>query len=441
MSGRDFYSDMGLTSWGQVLRPTHIAARPAQLGALPGLLTEAATLPNGVLGIGLGRSYGDSGLNPDGGAIVTTALDRLMAFDPATGLVRAEAGISFAALLEFLVPRGYFLPVAPGTRFVTLAGAIANDVHGKNHHIAGTFGAWVRGIGLWRSDGTQHELRPGSKLFEATIGGLGLTGLIAWAEFQAIPIKSRAIEHETIPFERLDAFFDITTQSEAEWPYAVAWIDCLTAQGRGLFSRARHAPAGGLTGKFPAPRLNLPVPLPGFVLNRYSVAAFNELYFRNGARKPGVQVSDFLPFFYPLDAIGHFNRLYGKKGFYQYQSVIPPAAAREATSEMLRQISAAGQGSFLAVLKNFGNIASPGLLSFPQIGTSLALDFPNLGPATLNLLGRLDDIVREAGGRLYPAKDGRMTKDMFWQGYPGLAEFAPFRDPLFASAFSRRMGI
>jgi L-gulonolactone oxidase len=441
MTASCFHAETGLTSWGRVLRPVHQAGRPPQLEALPAYLRQAASHENGVLGIGLGRSYGDSGLNPDGSAIITTALDRLMAFDPATGLVRAEAGISFSVLLEFLVPRGFFLPVTPGTRFVTLGGAIANDVHGKNHHIAGTFGGWVRGLGLLRSDGATHVLRPGDELFEATIGGLGLTGLIAWAEFQAIPVKSRLMETETIAFSKLDEFFDVSAASEAEFPYGVAWIDCMAAQGRGLFSRARHAPTGGLQAKPFAPRLSLPVPAPGFLLNRFSIATFNDVYFRRGARQTGRRLSDFGPFFYPLDAIGHANLLYGKKGFYQYQSVIPPASARSATAEMLGQISRAGQGSFLAVLKNFGSVPSPGMLSFPQEGTSLALDFPNLGEVTLKLLARLDDVVREAGGRLYPAKDGRMSETMFRAGYPRLAEFAAYRDPAFASAFSRRMGL
>jgi FAD/FMN-containing dehydrogenase len=439
MTSSRFYPDAGLTSWGRVLRPIHQAGRPAHLGELPEFLAQAARLEKGVLGIGLGRSYGDSGLNPDGGVIVTTALDRLIAFDPATGLVRAEAGISLLKLLEFLIRRGYFLPVTPGTRFVTLGGAIANDVHGKNHQVAGTFGRWMRGLGLLRGDGALHDLRPGEKLFEATIGGLGLTGLIAWAEFQAIPIKSRMMEAETISFSKLDEFFEISTQSEAGFPYGVAWIDCMAAQGRGLFSRARHAQTGGLQAKRFAPRLSLPMPAPGFLLNRLTITAFNDLYFRRGAKQTGLRLSDFGSFFYPLDAIGHANLLYGKKGFYQYQSVVPPGSARAATAEMLRQISSAGQGSFLAVLKNFGGIGSPGMLSFPQEGTSLALDFPNLGQVTLSLLSRLDDIVREAGGRLYPAKDGRMSAAMFRAGYPRLAEFAAYRDPVFASAFSRRM--
>jgi FAD/FMN-containing dehydrogenase len=440
MNGLTYHPDAGLTSWGRVLRPLHRTARPASRHALPRLLRQAATLQNGVLGIGLGRSYGDSGLNPDGGAIVTTALDRLIAFDPASGLLRAEAGISLSALLAFLVPRGWFLPVTPGTRFVTLGGAIANDVHGKNHHVAGTFGAWVRGIGLLRGDGA-HDLRPGDGLFAATIGGLGLTGLIAWAEFQAIPIKSSLMESETIGFTNLDGFFEISAESEADWPYGVAWIDCMAAQGRGLFSHARHAPAGRLKANLGPPKLQLPFAAPGFLLNRFSITAFNALYFRRGASQTGVRTSDFVPFFYPLDAIGHANLLYGKSGFYQYQSVVPPAAGRAATAEMLRQIAASGQGSFLAVLKNFGAAPAAGMLSFPREGTSLALDFPNLGQVTLNLLARLDDVVREAGGRLYPAKDGRMSEKMFQQGYPRLSEFVAFRDPMFNSAFSRRMGI
>jgi FAD/FMN-containing dehydrogenase len=397
-----------------------------------------------LLGIGLGRSYGDSGLNPDGAVIDMTGLDRAIAFDPQTRLLRAEAGMSLDAVLEVLVPRGFFLPVTPGTRFVTLGGAIANDVHGKNHHRTGTLGRWVRRLGLLRSDGRDIELGPddGTGLFAATIGGLGLTGLIPWIEIEVMPIASTMMEVETVPFGALDEFFALAAESDAAFDYTVAWVDCLAsgnALGRGVFSRARHATAGPLAVATTRRRRNLPIDVPGFLLNPTTVRGFNALYYRNGSRKAGRATIPYTPFFYPLDAIGAWNRMYGQRGFYQYQSVVPPEAARDATKAMLEVISTSGEVSFLAVLKTFGDRPSLGMLSFPRPGTTLALDFPNRGEPTLALLDRLDAIVREAGGRLYPAKDGRVSGEMFRTGYPNWAEFSRHVDPGFSSHFWRRV--
>jgi L-gulonolactone oxidase len=447
MSEARFFDTATLRSWGRILRPRHMAGRPAWRDEAVGFVQEGARQPNGVLALGLGRSYGDSGLNPEGAAILTTSLDRLMAFDPATGVLRAEAGISLAALLAFLIPRGFFLPVTPGTRYVTLGGAVANDVHGKNHHEAGTFGCWVRALGLVRSDGAARVLRADDTdgLFAATIGGLGLTGLITWVEFEALPTRSSQMDVETIPYETLPEFFALAQESDAAWQYTVSWIDCFAKGGigRGLFSRARHASSGTLALAQPEKQFAVPAEAPDFVLGNPVMRAFNALYYAEGKRKaaslPGARRESYLPFFYPLDAIQRWNLLYGKRGMYQYQSVIPPASAATATTEMLHQIAAAGEGSFLAVLKTFGPRASPGLLSFPREGTTLALDFPNRGASTLALLARLDDVVREAGGRLYPAKDGRIPPDMFRRGYPDLNTFAAHIDPHFSSAFWRRM--
>ncbi len=433
-----------LVSWGRVLRARHAVARPRWRDELPSLVGEGTQAGRTLLAIGLRRSYGDSGLNPDGAVVDMTGLDRAISFDPATRRLRAEAGISLDALLKLLVPRGFFLPVTPGTRFVTLGGAVANDVHGKNHHRAGTLGRWVRRLGLIRSDGGAVELGPDdtSGLFAATVGGLGLTGLIAWVEIEAMPIAGAMMEVETIPFGGLDEFFPLAAESEAAFDYTVAWVDCLAAGaalGRGIFSRGRHAAAGPLAVGKPRTGPSLPVDLPGFALNRLTVRVFNEIYYRGARRNAGQGTVPYGPFFYPLDAIGGWNRLYGGRGFYQYQSVVPPAAARDATKAMLEAISAAGEGSFLAVLKTFGGLPSPGLLSFPRPGTTLALDFPNRGASTLKLMDRLDAIVREAGGRLYPAKDGRIPAEMFRAGYPNWADFARHVDPGFSSHFWRRV--
>ncbi|SMC86315.1 FAD-binding oxidoreductase [Rhizobium sp. RU36D] len=439
-----FSQSDGIRSWGGVIKATHHVASPAWRDALPALVVSGRSEGHSLLAAGLRRSYGDSGLNPAGGLIDMTGLDRLIQLDTDSRLLRAEAGVSFDAILRTIVRRGFFLPVTPGTRFVTLGGAIANDVHGKNHHVRGTLGNWVRRIGLLRSDGTELELTPDdpSGLFQATIGGLGLTGVITWAEIELIPISSAIIAAENIPFGDLDEFFTLAEESERDFEYTVSWIDCLSDRdrlGRGIFTRGNHAPSGSILPDRGNTRLTMPVSLPGFAMNRYSISAFNALYFWNGKRKSGPARMGLYPFFYPLDAIGRWNRMYGRKGMYQYQSVIPPGAQKDATRDMLKAISASGQGSFLAVLKTFGTVPSPGLLSFPTAGTTLALDFPNHGDTTLELMARLDSIVKEAGGRLYPAKDGRMSARMFQDGYPAWQEFAKYVDAGFNSHFWDRV--
>lgn len=432
-----------VVSWGRVVRATHHVATPRFIDELPALVTAGAHHAHGVLASGLRRSYGDSALNADGALIETRALDRLVSFDATTGLLAAEGGISIRDVLAFAIPRGFFLPVTPGTKFVTLGGAVANDVHGKNHHRAGTFGRWVRQLSLLRSDGSQHVLTPEDTtgLFAATIGGLGLTGMITHVVLQLKPIASSDMIVETIPFDDLAGFFALSRQSAASHEYSVAWIDCLAGGqrlGRGLMTRADHAPIGERAASS-KPGPTVPLDMPEFMLSRLSVAAFNSLYNWRGSRGAGTRTVPYDPYFYPLDSLQHWNRLYGRRGMYQYQSVVPAAVAPEATAEMLKTISAAGAGSFLAVLKEFGEIPSPGLLSFPYPGTTLALDFPNRGAETLHLLARLDSIVREAGGRLYPAKDGRLPADLFRSGYPGIDRFVAHLDPGFSSSFWRRM--
>lgn len=371
-----------------------------------------------------------------------TGLDRFVSFDRSTGLLVAEAGVSLSEILKLAVPAGYFLPVTPGTKHVTLGGALANDVHGKNHHRAGTIGRWVRRLDLLRSDGTELSLAQDDTTgaFSATIGGLGLTGVITRVELELLSVSSSDMDVETMPFSGLPEFFALADESEASHDYTVAWVDCLASGatlGRGVFTRARHAREGELR-VHSARGPSVPMDAPGFLLNRLSLSAFNELYFRLAGRPRRTRMP-YNPFFYPLDAVDGWNRLYGRRGFYQYQSVVPPAHAAAATAEMLRTIAQAGQGSFLAVLKTFGDVPSPGLLSFPVKGTTLALDFANRGPSTLALLDKLDAIVREAGGRLYAAKDGRLPSAMFHAGYPALEQFRTHIDPGMSSTFWRRM--
>lgn len=393
------------------------------------------------LAFGLGRSYGDSCLLDDGTMIETRFLDRIEHFDSKTGYLRAESGITIASILRFCVPKGWFLPTTPGTSQITLGGAIANDVHGKNHHRAGCFGNHVRSLNLLRSDGSMQICRPGDPMLAATIGGLGLTGLITTAEIQLIPIHSAHLDVELIRFCGLDEFMEISADSTATWEHTVAWIDCVASGkslGRGIFIRSNWSKSGDLSAHRPA-RLTAPCEMPRFTLNRYTVKAFNTLYYHRFLGKSKTLHQHYSPFFYPLDGINEWNRIYGKPGFYQYQCVIPTAAGTEPMKEILSKIAASQQASFLAVLKTFGDISSPGMLSFPQPGITLALDFPDRGPVTHDLFLQIDEIVRTCKGRLYPAKDARMNAQDFFDSYPQLKSFQSFLDPKFSSNFWKRM--
>jgi FAD/FMN-containing dehydrogenase len=398
-----------------------------------------------LLAHGQGRSYGDVGLNRSGFLLETTGLNRFIHFDPQNGLLRCEAGVTLAEILNLIVPHGWFLPVTPGTKFVSVGGAIANDVHGKNHHRAGTFGCHVNRLGLRRSDGKLYECSSGknSKLFAATIGGLGLTGLIVWAEIKLKKIKSTAIQQQTQRFNNLDEFFRLSEESDQHWEYTVAWIDCLASGsqlGRGIFYRGNHADAQ--SGKkepkdYRATRFSLPLSPPGFLLNHFTVKLFNQWYFRRPVKNESLVHFD--PFFYPLDKIGHWNRLYGRRGFFQYQCVIPQDNAHHAMPQLLQTIAESGQGSFLSVLKQFGDVPSPGMLSFPRPGVTLALDFANRGRKTLELLERLDGITVANDGAVYPAKDARMSPEAFQHYYPAWETFKQHIDPAFSSSFWRRV--
>jgi FAD/FMN-containing dehydrogenase len=433
-----------LLSWGRVPRCRQLAATVAwQDQALP-LVREATARHGSVLVRGMGRSYGDCGLNPEGPVIMATSLDRLMAFNPTTRRLRVEAGVTIAALLRFLLPQGYFLPVVPGTSLVTVGGAIANDVHGKNHRTAGTFGGWVRKIALLRSDGSEHELDPsdGGGLFAATIGGIGLTGLIRWAELEVVPVPGPAMETETRRFDSLEEGLALAAEPDPAWTHDVAWVDCNAtglSLGRGLMFYGRHAP-GAVRGSLAGPRLAVPDIVPGWVMNGVTMKAFNALYGAMGRLRAGRRrLAHVAPYFFPLDAIGEWNRLHGRRGFFQHQSVVPWQEARPVLRAMLREVAAAGEGSPLTVLKAFGDTVSPGLMSFPMPGVTLTLDLCNRGGFTGRLLARLDGLVREAGGRLYPAKDARMDAATFRAGYPQWEHFATFVDPAFSSQFWRRM--
>lgn len=411
--------------------------------------TESLPLPDNstesVLPFGNGRSYGDVCLNGGATLLDTRFLNHFIAFDFTTGILRCEAGVLLAEILALTVPHGWFLPVTPGTRFITVGGAIANDVHGKNHHRAGTFGAHVSRFELLRSDGKRLlcTAKTHPEFYRATIGGLGLTGLITWAEIKLRRITTPFIAMETQRYDKLNDFFTLSATADTDFEHTVAWIDCLARGrqiGRGIFMRGNHATIMPFTPPQPARRrFNIPITLPFSMVNSATVRLFNTAYFH---RHPaGIQRSlvHYESFFYPLDSVAHWNRVYGAKGFLQYQFVIPQAVGYEAVRDILERIAHANAGSFLAVLKLFGAAVSPGLLSFPQPGVTLALDIPNTGQKTFALLNTLDAVVKEAGGRFYPAKDARMRGDDFLERYPQWQELEIWRDPRFDSSFRRRM--
>ena len=395
-----------------------------------------------LLPYGNGRSYGDSCLNDGGTLLHTRGLDRFIDFDPASGVLCCEAGMLFSEILDFAVPRGWFLPVVPGTRFVTVGGAIANDVHGKNHHRAGTFGEHVRRFELLRSDGSRCQCSrdENADMFTATIGGLGLTGVITWAEFALKRISGPWLATETLRFRGLKEFFALSAESERNCEYSVAWIDCAAsgkAFGRGLFIRANHVPNSP---NHPAPsrgRLGIPFTPPVSLINRASLRMFNALYFHCPRQR--FVLTHYVPYFFPLDAIANWNRIYGPRGFLQYQCVVPPENAESRVTELLQLIAANGGGSFLAVLKMFSDRPAAGILSFPRAGVTLALDFPNRGAVTFALLEQLDDIVVAAGGAVYPAKDARMKGERFRRYFPRWQAMLPHIDPRFSSGFWRRV--
>lgn len=428
-----------VSSWGNVVRREH--------GIVP-LRDRHASFPDvapftSVLPYGNGRSYGDSCLNVGAGLLATRTLDRFIDFDPHSGIVTCESGVLLADILHVAMPKGWFVPVTPGTRFVTVGGAIANDVHGKNHHRAGTFSRHVRRFELLRSDG-QRLLCSDSENTEwrnATIGGLGLTGVIIWAEIELRRIAGSWMDVETIRFANLNEFLALCAESDRDFEYTVAWVDCLgrgKQLGRGLLQRANHAAAETTGARNPSRRISVPFAPPISLVNGASLRLFNTAYYhrQRGARRRSVE--HFESFFYPLDGILHWNRLYGPRGLYQYQCVVPGTGA-DAVAALLEAIATSGLGSFLAVLKVFGRLESPGMLSFPREGATLALDFPNRGARLERLFGELDIIVRDAGGRIYPAKDGRMPGHLFRSGYPRWREFSRFIDPHCSSSFWRRV--
>jgi FAD/FMN-containing dehydrogenase len=428
-----------MTSWGRLSRPDHEVVPLTNSNSAAATIAASGEMAG--LAYGMGRSYGDSCLNPGGTLWTASGMNRLLAFDPDTGVLRCDAGILLRDIQDVMIPQGWALPVTPGTQMVTVGGAIANDVHGKNHHVSGSFGDHVECFHLVRTDGQEMDCSPteNADWFAATVGGLGLTGVITQAEIQLKPVPGPWLSSETIPYDSLDAFFRLADESEKDWEYTVSWIDCLSkGDTRGIFIRANPFAAPGRVVPQSVPK-TMPIVPPISLVNRLSLRPFNTVYHGLQKRKAGRQIVHYKPYFYPLDNLLEWNRMYGPRGFYQYQMVVPREHGRDAVAAMLDAIAKSGQGSFLAVLKTFGDRQPPGLLSFPQPGVTLALDFPNNGSRTHALFARLDAILQEAKGRLYPAKDARMSRALFEAGYPNLPEFLKFRDPGISSAMSRRL--
>ena len=427
---------MKVSSWGRLSADDHSVVRLADRAQVANVLCRGAPGAS----FGMGRSYGDACLNPGGTLWKTTGLDRFISFDDAMGRLVCEAGVLLRDIQRMAVPRGWMLPVTPGTQLATVGGAVANDVHGKNHHVFGSFGDHVVKLRLVRTDGEIIECGPdlNPDWFFATVSGLGLTGVIVVVELQLRRVDGPWLQSEIVPFLGLGEFLHLADTSEAEWEYTVSWIDCLSgAAVRGLFMRANHCDRPGSTRR--ATHLNMPITPPISLVNSLTLKPFNWAYYIATKRKAGGAVCHYEPFFYPLDNVQNWNRMYGPSGFYQYQSVVPRSESLSAIENMLGEIARSGQGSFLAVLKTFGNKISKGMLSFPRPGITLALDFPNQGAKTLALFDRLDAVVRDAGGRIYPAKDARMPRDLFESGYPRFSEFRAYRDPGISSAMSRRL--
>jgi FAD/FMN-containing dehydrogenase len=428
------------TSWGRWPRCRQQIVR--QLSRFDPLPDVEPLLPYGN-----GRSYGDVCLNDGGTLLSTRGLDRYIAFDGATGALECEAGVLLSDIMERFLPRGWFPAVSPGTGFVTVGGAIANDVHGKNHHCAGSFGHHVLGLELLRSDGQALRCSPESHpdWFRATVGGLGLTGLIRTARLQLRRVESPWIEGDSRRFASLEEFFELEERSSREYEYTVAWLDCASGGrrlGRGVFMRGNHAGQRPAAARGTAPKArsaHLRVTPPFSPVRAATVRLFNSLYYHRPSAARAHAVWSYQSFLHPLDGILEWNRMYGPQGFFQYQCVLPAAAAVPSLKSMLTAIAGSGLGSFLSVLKRFGPAPPVGLMSFPRPGVTLALDFPNRGAATLGLLAALDGITLEAGGAVYPAKDARMSAAAFQRYFPAWREFRRFIDPRFSSSFWRRV--
>lgn len=437
-----------ISGWGNFPAATCMVSRPERM-------QHVDSNDKSLIARGLGRSYGDAALNTGSSVVLMERLNRFLDFDPKSGLLRAEAGCTLAEILEVFVPRGWFLPVTPGTKFVSLGGCLAADVHGKNHHCNGTFSEYVTEFELQLANGTTKRCskQQESPLFWATAGGMGLTGIITEMTLQLMPISSAYIEVSHHKTENLDATLDIFNDPSLDDKYSVAWIDCLSTGkhlGRSIVMNGHHIEANALPKKIKHPLIvskksqgSIPCNLPSFVLNPWTVKTFNQLYYTAQSDKKSPFITDYDSYFYPLDAVHNWNRIYGKKGFLQYQFVVPIESGKAALNKILAMLTESRCGSFLAVLKKFGP-QNAGHLSFPTAGYTLALDIPIKDPSLFPFLDALDDQVLEYGGKVYLAKDARMSPRTFRAMYPRFDEWRQIKslvDPKnrFCSDLYRRL--
>ncbi|WP_406421581.1 FAD-binding oxidoreductase [Streptomyces sp. NBC_00873] len=444
---------VSLTGWGRTAPTTALRFRPRTYEEAADAVRGCG--PRGSIARGLGRAYGDAAQNAGGSVLDMTALNRIRTIDAATGLVVCDAGVSLHRLMEVLLPLGWFVPVTPGTRYVTVGGAIGADIHGRNHHVSGSFSRHVQDMELLTADGGIRTVRPGTALFDATAGGMGLTGVILSATLRFQPVSTSLMSVTTERAVDLDDLMARLTASDHRYRYSAAWIDLLArgrATGRSVLTRGEHAPLHVLPVRARRTPLafrpgQLPV-APAFVpdglLGRTSAALFNELRYRRAPTYRIGELQKLSTFFHPLDGLPHWNRVYGRSGFVQYQFAVG-YGQEEALRRIVRRISRRRCPSFLAVLKRFGN-GDPGWLSFPVPGWTLALDLPATLPDLARFLDELDEEVATAGGRVYLAKDSRLRPETLAAMYPRLPEFRALRaeidpDGAFRSDLSRRLGL
>ena len=444
-----------LSGWGRYPAVKSQVTRPEKRDAVQAVLEEDG---QPMIARGAGRSYGDAALLGSGGTtLLTSRLNRMLAFDPDTGVLRAEAGVRLREILEVFVPRGWFLPVTPGVKKVTLGGAVAFDIHGKNHHRDGGISGFVREIELLKAGGEQVtcSAEQNTELFWATVSGAGLTGIITEVELELRPIETAYVSERTLKADNLEDAFQLFEEHESEYPYSVAWIDCLASGsglGRSHLMFGRHATEGQLSAKQrqdpldyePDHLASLPFDLPEGVLNEWSVKAFNALYYARQRTRDKREVVGIDPFFYPLDAIDDWNRMYGESGFVQFQCVLPMEKSFGGLKEILSQVQESGLASFLAVLKRMGP-PDGGILTFPMRGYTLALDIPRRN-GLKDLLRDLHETVARRGGRVYLAKDAYLRPDTFRDMYPALEDWLEIKrriDPenRFTSEQAQRLGI
>jgi len=413
---------------------------------LPSMSGEAyAANRRAIIARGLGRSYGDSSLADT--VATTRHLDQFLSFDPERGVLQCAAGVSLADVVQTFAPKGWFPVVTPGTAFVTIGGAIASDVHGKNHHRSGSFSDHVQAVEILTGNGCRVKASrtENADLFRATCGGMGLTGIILEATVQLRPISSSRMVQTTISLSSLDHAFAAFEEHEPS-TYSVAWIDCMAGTrqlGRGILFLGEHDTTGSLECRARR-RLSIPLDAPAWLTSRTVFRGFNAMYHARAPARPATARVTLDQYFYPLDSVLHWNRLYGRQGLLQHQFMLPCESAKRGVRAILEHVARSGCGSFLAVLKKFGD-GNENLLSFPARGYTMALDF-KAGATELALLDRLDHLVLEHGGRIYLAKDARMSRDTFRRSYPQWQEFEAVRAHWhahghFASRQSRRLGL